>query len=117
LVYRVTPERLWKTNTSTRVLDAILRSWLEDNDQVDELLQVDSIRAADLERLSGTGLRCLTHRAASWSGSRNAIPAKGATGRSWSVSPLRGNRHIRGRQPGGRAACGYSHSAISVDRL
>ena len=33
------------------MVDEILRSWLEDSDQIEELLQVDATRVADRERV------------------------------------------------------------------
>ena len=47
----MTPGRFWQANTATQVVDEILRSWLEDSDQIEELLQVDTTRVADRERV------------------------------------------------------------------
>jgi len=47
----MTPGRCWEANTATQVIEEILRSWFEDGDQIDELLQVDTSRVADRERV------------------------------------------------------------------
>jgi len=47
----MTPGRFWQANTAAQVIDEILRSWFEDSDQIDDLLQVDSNRVADRERV------------------------------------------------------------------
>jgi hypothetical protein len=47
----MTPGRFWQANTATQVVDEILRSWFEDSDQIDQLLQVDTTRLADRERV------------------------------------------------------------------
>ena len=47
----MTPGRFWEANTATQVVDEVLRSWFEDSDQIDELLEVDTGRVADRERV------------------------------------------------------------------
>jgi hypothetical protein len=47
----MTPGRFWEANTATQVVDEVLRSWFEDSDQIDELLEVNTGRVADRERV------------------------------------------------------------------
>jgi hypothetical protein len=47
----MTPGRCWQAHTATQVVDEILRSWFDDNDQIDEVLQVDTTWVADRERV------------------------------------------------------------------
>jgi hypothetical protein len=47
----MTPGRFWEAGTAVQTIDEILRSWFEDSDRIDELLQVDTSRVADRERV------------------------------------------------------------------
>jgi hypothetical protein len=47
----MTPGRFWEASTATQVVDEVLRCWFEDSDQIDEVLEVDTTRVADRERL------------------------------------------------------------------
>jgi hypothetical protein len=47
----MTPGRFWEASTATQVVDEILRSWYEDRDQIDEVLQVETAWVADRERV------------------------------------------------------------------
>ena len=47
----ITPGRCWEASTATQVLDEVLRCWFEDSDQIDEVLQVETTRIADRERV------------------------------------------------------------------
>ena len=47
----MTPGRFWEAGTAVQAIDEILRSWFEDSDHIDELLQVDTSRVADRERV------------------------------------------------------------------
>ena len=47
----MTPGRCWQADTATQVVDEVLRSWFEDSDQIDELLQLDTARLVDRERV------------------------------------------------------------------
>jgi hypothetical protein len=47
----MTPGRFWQADNPTQVIEEILRSWFEDSDQIDELLQVDTDRVGDRERV------------------------------------------------------------------
>ena len=47
----MTPGRFWEASTATQVVDEVLRSWYEDRDQIDEVLEVETARVADRERV------------------------------------------------------------------
>jgi hypothetical protein len=47
----MSPGRFWEANTATQVIEEILRSWFEDSDEVDELLEVDTTVVADCQRV------------------------------------------------------------------
>jgi hypothetical protein len=47
----MTPGRFWEASTAAQVVDEVLRCWFEDSDQIDEVLQVDTTRVADRERV------------------------------------------------------------------
>lgn len=47
----MTPGRFWEASTATQVADEILRSWYEDRDQIDEVLQLETAWVADRERV------------------------------------------------------------------
>ena len=47
----MTPGRFWEASTATQVVDEILRSWYEDRDQIDEVLEVETAWVVDRERV------------------------------------------------------------------
>jgi|GEM_PF-1179149 len=47
----MTPGRFWEASNAVQAVDEIVRSWFEDSDQIDELLQVETSRVADRERV------------------------------------------------------------------
>jgi hypothetical protein len=47
----MTPGRCWQANTATQVVEEILRSWFDDRDRIDEVLQVDTTWVADRQRV------------------------------------------------------------------
>jgi hypothetical protein len=60
----MTPGRFWQASTATQVVDEVLRSWFDDNDQIDEVLQVETTRVADRERV---GYRlAVSNRSRAW---------------------------------------------------
>jgi hypothetical protein len=46
----MTPGQIWQAGNAVQAIDEILRSWFEDSDRIDELLQVDTSQVADRER-------------------------------------------------------------------
>jgi len=47
----MTPGRFWEASNAVQAVHEIVRSWFEDSDQIDELLQVETSRVADRERV------------------------------------------------------------------
>lgn len=47
----MTPGQFWQAGNAVQAIDEVLRSWFEDSDRIDELLQVETFRVADRERV------------------------------------------------------------------
>jgi hypothetical protein len=47
----LTPGRCWEASTATQVVEEVVRSWYGDRDRIDEVLEVETARVADRERV------------------------------------------------------------------
>ena len=47
----MTPGRFWEADSARQAIDEALRSWFEDSDQIDELLEVHTGRVGDRDRV------------------------------------------------------------------